>query len=276
MDISRSFDNIYNDLLTAHYNKSGYVAGLLWRIFYWAVAVMGWGLYRCGNYIGKQITPDTAVRSWLEKHAKMRGLTIDITETDAELLQRIVDDIQYPPAGGCPKDWERWVKEVSYTHNDGEEDEWTESVVDVVVSENDRGAGSINVVVVTDRSEDGYEGVATAEILSAISDHLDVTRPLGLWDHECYSAAHLSTDVTIGVVAEDYTATEAAITEQLTAFLNNLRPGEVLSLAQIDSIAIQCGATDCTITVPSANVEPDDGPTSYERITAGTITVSEL
>lgn len=276
MNITREYDDLYNELLTAHYNKSGNNAGLLLQIFYSAVAVVAFGVCRFGNWIGQQILPDTAGTAWLEKHAKIRGLTRMENETDAELLGRINDDIQYPSAGGNQYDWPRWAKEVSYVHDEGEATEWTETVRDAIAHEKARGPGTVNIAITSDRTEVGYEEIATSELIAAVVAYFETVRPLGIWDVEVYGTTRQTTVVTMDITASDYDAVAEEVETQLIAYMKSLLPGATLSLAMITATAIDAGAEDVSIVAPSANVDPDYGPTSYERIWPGTITIGEL
>ncbi|KUG24582.1 phage flumu protein gp47 [hydrocarbon metagenome] len=75
-------------------------------------ASMLWGLYKYQEYICKQIFPDTADTAMLEHHAWIHNITRKADETDAELLERVLDYIRRPPAGGNQYDYIRWAKEV--------------------------------------------------------------------------------------------------------------------------------------------------------------------
>lgn len=276
MNYTKDFDEIFDDLLTAHLNKSGSGAGLLLRIFYSAVAVIAWGIYKFGTYVANQILPDTSDSQMLEKHAKVRGLSRLSGEIDAELLQRVSDDIQYPVAGGNVYDWPRWAKSVSYVHDEGLSTEWTETVKEARVHENARGQGTINVPITSDRTESGYEELASLELKAEVVAYFETVRPLGISDVEVYVAARKTTDVTIDITATDFAAVSQEVEDQLIAYMKSLLPGETLSLAMITATAIDAGAEDVSITAPTANVTTDYGPTSYRRIWPGTITIGEI
>ncbi|MFA5751128.1 MAG: baseplate J/gp47 family protein [Candidatus Paceibacterota bacterium] len=276
MTYLKSFDEIYNDILTAHFNKSGNTPDLLIRIIYSAVAVVAWGCYRFAHYVSRQQFPDTSDSQGLEKHAKTYGINKESGETDDELLGRINDNIQRPDAGGNRFDWPRWAKEVSYTHDAGELTEWIETVKDAIVVENSRGGGTVNLVVTSDRPDVGFEEVPTAELLAEIGSYIETKRVLGLWDYLVIGASQLSTDITIDITADDFDACSAEVEAQLNSFIQSMIPGQTLTLSKITSIADDAGATDVSITAPSGNVVPENGPLLYGRIWPGTITIGAL
>lgn len=276
MDVSRAFDDIYNELITAHLNKSGKNAGLLLQIIYSAVAVLGWGIYKKLQFVANQIFPDTASTEWVEKHAGVRGITISGKTTD-ELLSDISDFELSPSAGGNEGDWIRWINGYSYIHDEGDPSEWTETVAGVYVDEGARGGGTINIVIITDRSESGYEGIATAEIMAALTSYIDTyKRVLGIWDFQIYSASHHDVAIAIQIAADNYDYVSGILETSLPAYMVSLIPGETLRLTQCESTAILAGALDANVTSPAANVTVDNGPDSYERIWPTTISIGQM
>lgn len=270
MNLLRSFDDIYDELLTAHFNKSGQSAGTFLQIVYSSVAVVAWGLYRFGNYVAAQIFPDTADSINLERHAKTRGINKLPGETDAELLERYIDDVQYPRAGGNKYDWPRWAREASYTDLSGS----TESVKSVLTDENRRGDGTINIVITSD--SEALEEVPSTELIAAVGSHLEGLRPLGIWDYQVIGASHADVDIDISISADNFEEVQSEIESQLIAYLKSLLPGQTLTLAMINAIAIDSGATDVIIAAPVTNVTPPSGPLSYGRIWPGVISISEI
>lgn len=272
MDVTQEFDTLHNNLLTNHYNKRGHNAGIILQVFYSGVALIGWGIYQVINFIGKQILPSTSNREWLEKHAKSLGITTSSTDTDDGILQAIKDETLRSNFSA----WINWIKEVSYTHDAGLSTEWIETVKDVELFENARGSGTINFAITSDRTTAGFEEVATSQLVAAVDAYLDTKRPPGLWDVSIYSAAHLVTNVSMTIAATDFTTVQARAVDQIDSLLRTRVPAEGLSLAQITSAAIEAGATDVVLTTPSSAVSPASGPSSYERIWPGTITVGQI
>ncbi len=275
MEISKTTDEIYNDLLVAHLNKSGKNAGLLIQIVYTAVAAIAWGIYEKLRWVARQIFPDTSSAEWVEKHAVWRGLTITGKTTD-EILESISVFEVYPQAGGNYGDWVRWIEGYQYIHDEGEPTEWTETVTAVYPKENARGGGTINIVILTDRTTAGSEEVATTEILSALGTFIDSKRLLGIWDYELYSAAHLDTSVAIQIEASNYDYVSDALETALPVYMKSIAPGDSMRLTSCESTALLLGATDANVTSPAANVATDNGPDTYERIWPDMITVGVM
>lgn len=275
MQITKDIDTIYDDLLTNHFNRRGVDAGPLLCAFYSGVALCSWCLYRIGQYVSEQILPTSADSEWIEKHAKIRGISKLPYETDSELLARIMDDIQYPRAGGNKYDWPRWAKDVSHTHNPGSSNEWIESVSMAITDENARGAGTINLVITSDNPISSPPEQATSDLIDDVTDYIETKRPLGIWDYMVIGAEPLLVNVLMSVQADDFSAISGTIQTQIENLIKSKLPGEPLYRSQLSSIAIECGADDATVTVPSSTIIPDNGPTSYERLWPGTITVVE-
>lgn len=71
------------------------------------------------------------------------------TENDSELLELILDRIQYQPAGGNQKDWERWVKDQYYIHALNLNHIVRENVVNYLIIKDYITLGSISVIVMS-------------------------------------------------------------------------------------------------------------------------------
>jgi hypothetical protein len=279
MNLQRSYDEILNELLTAHFNKCGLAAGPLITIIYTAVAAVAWGVCRLGVFISRQIIPTGETDGvWVDKHARMRGLVRQSDESTAALLERINQDVNYPLAGGNLKDFEVWAMSVSYVHAPGDPAEWTERPVWAIVRDgaDARGPGSVTVIVVSDNADSGNEGIATAELLAAITTYINSVRPAGRSDFVVCGAAHLVVDVSIAIEADDYDVVKSVIEERLPAMISTSQPGNKLTMAAIGALAMDCGAQNVAITAPSADVQPDNGPLAYERVYPGTITIVEM
>jgi uncharacterized phage protein gp47/JayE len=213
----------------------------------------------------------------VEVHAKIRGLSPVSGETTEDLLGRYLDDIQNPRSGGNKRDWERWAEECSFYHDTVPGSEWTESVVSATAFENARGPGTVNVVIVSDRTETGFEGIATSDLISEVTDHLEDKRPLGVWDFLVYPASHELVDVDIDIAADNFQIVASDIVNQINSYLQTLKPGTSLSLLSLYGIVEQCGASSAVINDPTGDVATDDGPDTYSRIWPGnTIAVGEL
>ena len=272
----KDFDTILNEILTDYQNQAPDIdvsQATLMYIKSACIASAIWGLYRYQDWIKRQITPDTAARDILERHASVRGITYSSDDTDEELLEKLLSVIRQPPAGGNRYDWPRWAKDVSYEHAG-----YTETVKDAKVYEKERGVGSIDLAITSDRSEaNGGEEEATTELVSAVSTYIDGKRPLGAWDRVVRAAQKLSTDVTMTVTGDSVTAAvREAIAADVEEYMKGLSIGEPLYQAKLIGIAIDRGGKNATLTAPASDVTPtEDGVSGvFQRVWPGTVTVS--
>ncbi|MBN1130394.1 MAG: baseplate J/gp47 family protein [Chitinispirillaceae bacterium] len=226
-----------------------------------------WGLYKRLDWIAKQLFVSQCDNEQLLVHGAEYGLTKLISEDFSAFRARVLNRMRNPPAGGNRTDWETWPKEVSYAHTG-----YTESARDVFVYENSRGNGTINVVVTSSRTQaQGGEQEPTAELLAAITAYLAIKRPMGIWDFLVIGATKKNQDITMTVTGPCDTVKTAT---DITAFMTSLNVGKPLYIDQLKSIAIVNGATSASVSEPAADVGVTTGPTVYERIWPGTVSVS--
>ena len=138
-----TFDELLNNILTDYRNQNGSVsAEMAMREACLASAI--WGAYKYQQYLGKQPFPDTADTENLDHHGAVQGLARNADESDADYLERILDDIQNPPAGGNQYDYRTWAKDI-------------DGVAEAYVFPLAQGDGTVDVVVVADETATGSE-----------------------------------------------------------------------------------------------------------------------
>lgn len=114
MSFLKDFDTIFNAFLTDWQNQfpeADVSQGSLIFLKSACLASAVWGLYRYQEWISKQSFPDTADTAALDHWTWIWGLTRSADESDADLLERLLSRIQYPPAGGNAQDYITWAKE---------------------------------------------------------------------------------------------------------------------------------------------------------------------
>lgn len=74
------------------------------------LASMLWGLYRYQDYLSRQIFPDTADTDNLNRHGNVLGIPRASNDTDSTYLEKIINKLRNPPAGGNRNDWTNWTK----------------------------------------------------------------------------------------------------------------------------------------------------------------------
>ena len=117
-----------------------------------------WGLYKYQDWIAKQIFPDTADAANLEHHAWIYGLTRVSGESDAELLERVLDDIRHPAAGGNQYDYVKWAKSI-------------DNVAKAFCIPLGQGLGTVDVMILADKDVTGSE-IPSSHTMSGTSTSL--------------------------------------------------------------------------------------------------------
>lgn len=116
MSFQKTFDVLLDDILTDYKNQipeADTSKGSLIFIKSACMASALWGIYKHQEWISKQVFPDTAEAEYLEKWAWLYAIDRAAGESDNDLMKRILDRIQSPPAGGNKADYIRWATEVS-------------------------------------------------------------------------------------------------------------------------------------------------------------------
>lgn len=147
MTFTEDFDELLSAILTDYKNQfpeADTSQGSLIFVKSACTASALWGLYRYQDWIAKQIFPDTADTKALEQHAWTRGLTRTSGETDAAYLERLLEYIRRPPAGGNKYDYVKWAKEV-----DNVADAWCLPLA--------QGLGTVDVVILANGTVTGDE-----------------------------------------------------------------------------------------------------------------------
>jgi uncharacterized phage protein gp47/JayE len=177
-------------------------------------------------------------------------------ETDAELLARVLDVMQSPPAGGNKADWRRWAMNV-------------DGVTEAYVFPLRRGLGTVDVCVTS------AGGLPSAEILAAVTDYLDSMRPATASDFQVLAPSLVDVNVTAQVVLSGLTLAQSqtAIEAALGVYFATLEPGDTAYLSRIETaISGVTGVVDRKVTSPAASVEA--GEIQWPRL--GTVTVELL
>jgi hypothetical protein len=110
LPFQKSFDTIYNELLTDYENQGG-KATLLSQIRFSCSASAIWSIYKVVGWVYKQALPHKSEGEALKEWASgTYGLTISPTDTEDEIRAALQKRVQEPPAGGNKKDFEEWAK----------------------------------------------------------------------------------------------------------------------------------------------------------------------
>jgi len=88
----------------------------------------------------------------INKWASIFGVTRSETDTDADVVQNIINKIQMPPAGGNENDWINWAKAIIAIHTNDDDTSWAEQVSDCSVPEGVRRPGSVDLYLLSEWS----------------------------------------------------------------------------------------------------------------------------
>lgn len=181
-------------------------------------------------------------------------------ETDAALLDRLLELIRRPPAGGNKYDYRRWALEVA-------------GVSAAYVYPLRRGPGTVDVVVTS------AGGLPSADTLKAVQAHIDDVRPVTAKNALVLAPAARAVDVTVKVSLSGLTldAAKVSITKALGDYIAALAPGETFVRSQAETqISLITGVTDRSIVTPAGNVSPEVSDKQVEWLRPGKVEVSLL
>jgi uncharacterized phage protein gp47/JayE len=231
----KTFDELLDAILTDWRNQfpeADTSQGSLIFIKSACLASAFWGLYHYQEWISRQIFPDTADSEHMEHHAWVRGLSRRSSETDVELLARLLDYIRRPPAGGNSSDYIKWAKEVDYVA-----EAWCFPLA--------QGLGTVDVVITADEDYTGSEIPTDHALTGSVTDtselklvdsgatFTDTVRPgdIAVNDDLGTEAEVEAVDSDTQLTLSDDIFTEAAqsytiksLTVQVTEYIDTVRP----------------------------------------------------
>jgi uncharacterized phage protein gp47/JayE len=201
MNFQKDFDELLDDILTDYKNQfpeADTSQGSLIYIKSACVASALWGLYKYQEYISKQIFPDTADTENLDHHAWVRGLTRNPSESDSDLLARLLDYIRRPPAGGNQYDYVKWALEITNV----------EAAYCYPIAQ---GLGTVDVVILSDTSTGSevpssystLEGTTTAVQTGKLIDGAAGFSTSGVMIGDIVKNSTLGTETTVTAVDND-------------------------------------------------------------------------
>ncbi len=200
-----------------------------------------WGLYYHQDWLADQIFPDSANPENLAHHAWIHSLTKKAGESDNELLDRLLEYIRKPPAGGNKNDYVKWAKEV----------EGVKAAYCIPLAQ---GPGTVDVVILAS----GENEIPDQTLLDEVHAYIDDMRPVTASVLRVLAPTVITQDVSLTVTGDVLTA---VIEADITAYMQGLGPGDDMYLSQLSAQAIDNGVVDVAITAPAANV-----PTAEDEI----------
>jgi len=179
-------------------------------------------------------------------------------ETYAELLGRLLDVIQRPPAGGNQWDFRRWAMNV-------------DGVTAAYVYPLRRGLGTCDIVITASG------GLPSADTIAATQAYIDSQRPVTAKNCLVLAPTILTIDHVIQVAFPGGTAAQAQslIQPGIQAYFAALLPGANYIKSQVESIISDTpGVTDRLLASPASNVVPEVDATVVQWCQLGNLNVS--
>ncbi|WP_246880977.1 baseplate J/gp47 family protein [Chromobacterium violaceum] len=181
-------------------------------------------------------------------------------EDDAALLDRLLELIRRPPAGGNKHDYRRWAMEVK-------------GVSAAYVYPLRRGLGTVDVVITANGD------LPSQEILANVQAHIEDLRPVTA--KSCLVLAPtprpVDIDVELNLGGASLDAFTPLLQQTLQAYFSGLAPGERLVKSRIEALISDLpGVQDRKLNSPAGNVDPISDPTKVEWLRLGKLTVGLL
>ncbi|EJK1071605.1 baseplate J/gp47 family protein [Salmonella enterica] len=178
-------------------------------------------------------------------------------ETEASLLERLLDLIRRPPAGGNKYDYRRWALEC-------------DGVTGAYVYPLRRGLGTVDIAITSAGS------LPSESVRKATQAHIDDLRPVTARDSLVLAPTQKTVDFDV-IITPDGILPDAARQEVIATIKNavaRIEPGQPLIKSQIEMlISLITGIADRKIITPADNVEAVVDKTHLEWLVCGNINV---
>lgn len=180
-------------------------------------------------------------------------------ETDASLLERLLEALRNPPSGGNAADYKRWALEV-----DGVTQAWVYPLR--------RGIGTVDVAVASSG------GLPSASLLADVQSHVDEVRPATVKELWAVSPTEVPVDVTAAVRISGATLdqVQARVESALAEYFADMEPGDTVYRSRLEAIITDIpGVVDRELTAPAASVDTTTAlPGGIEWPRLGTVTLT--
>ena len=180
-------------------------------------------------------------------------------ESDASLLERLLEIIRRPPAGGNRYDYRTWALSV-------------DGVDAAYVYPLRRGLGTVDIAITSNND------VPNDETVQRCQTYIDDVRPVTARESKVVKPDVTKVNFNIQVKISGVTLPEikAAISTALADYFNTLIPGDTLIVSQCEAVVNNLvGVVDRKFTAPITNLKADV-LTKIEWFRLGTITVTEM
>ena len=179
------------------------------------------------------------------------------TESDADLLARLLYEMRLPPMGGAKHDYYAWAMSVP-------------GVVDAYVFSQRRAINSVDVVI------EAAGGIPSVQLLADVTTYLNTQRPVCA-DVLVMAPALIAVNVTASLTLAGITLVDATarINALLVAYFATLHVGDAMPRSRLISLMMGInGVLDVNLTAPAANVAPLADATHSELAVLGVVTLT--
>jgi uncharacterized phage protein gp47/JayE len=273
MNLNRTFDELLNDILADYQGQDPPVdTAKATMVFIKSAAIASalWGLANQLKDTAKNPFYDQCNLDDLRHHAQIKGVLnidsyIDSDGNFTALVAEVGSRYQNPGGIGNKYDWPRWANGQTFDH-----DSYIETCVNAFPFENKRYPGSVDIVIVSDRTEaQGGEQDPSDELCASIASLFESKRNLGIAsDLIVWQPTKLSQAFTLTVSDNIVAATDevcALIKSDIVDYMKSIAPGSTWYRSQVEALAISRGVNVESIT-PNANVAVISGPDEFQRI----------
>ncbi|MDD6911411.1 baseplate J/gp47 family protein [Actinobacillus minor] len=166
-------------------------------------------------------------------------------ETDTELLDRLLEEIRRPAAGGNKNDYRRWAMSV-------------DGVTSAYVYPQRRGEGTVDIAITSGN------GIPSDEIVKACQDYIDNVRPVTAKSSNVVKPTIKFVDFEIAVELDNEIALDEIKKEiemALTGYFLSLKPADALIISQVEAVISDLiGVVDREVISPKKNQIMDKNP----------------
>lgn len=160
------------------------------------------------------------------------------TETDKSLLDRLLERIRRPPAGGNKYDFRNWALSI-------------DGVTNAYVYPLRRGLGSVDIAITS------ANGLPSDELLKTVQDYIDDVRPVTARESLVIAPNAVIVDFDIKVAVQGISLSEAEIETNrvLDDYFKRLAPADPVVISQIEALISDIvGITDRDLISPAHNL----------------------
>lgn len=208
-----------------------------------------------GNQAASTVLMLSAAPTGVQSQASIVAMTGGTdTESDSDLLARVLYDMRLPPCGGAKHDYYRWAMEVP-------------GVTDAYVFTQRRVVNGVDVVIETEG------GAPSQQLIDDVLAYIDSVRPPCV-DLLVMGPTLVTVDIVAVLTLYGTTLTDAAarINGVLQAYFGTLHVGDAVTRAMLISLVMGVkGVVDVDLTTPAANVVPLADATHSEIAVFGTL-----